>query len=347
MPLVSVLLPVYNAIKDLPRAIHSLHIQTCRDFEVIAIDDGSTDGSGQMLDEYSHQDARLRVFHQDNAGNLGKVLNKAAELAGGKYLARQDADDASAPTRLSEQIKYLDTKTRVGLCGTWNWHIDSQLGPLFSSELPDQPALLLQYLEKGMNPFIHGSVMMRADLFRKTGGYRGSLVEDFDLWLRMSETVQLGMLTRLGYYYWHSSGGISSGAHIRQQKLVRLALKLHQERVSLGHEESDWDREYEQVLNAQMAESNPDERKTFMHYAHAHHLLRLGRWDAAKADLTLASGGQGQYAQKAKRNLSLFWMAPIISAAYRLLETREPQYYTRTLAAGTSLPEFLQKTGNE
>jgi glycosyltransferase involved in cell wall biosynthesis len=347
MPLVSVLLPVYNSIQDLPRAIHSLRIQTFDDFEVIAIDDGSTDKSGQVLDEYAHSDARIRVFHQANAGNLGTVLNKAAELARGKYFARQDSDDASAVTRLEEQVQYLDSHPRVGMCGTWNWHIDSKLGPLYSSELPDDHTLLLRFLERGMNSFIHGSVMMRADLFRKVGGYRGSLVEDFDLWLRMSEITQLGMLTKIGYYYWHSSSGLSSGAHIRQQRLVKLIIRLHQERMRLGHEETNWDNEYEQIINAYISESNPDERKTFIHYAHSHHLIRLGRWDDAKAELIQASTGQGQYAKKAKRNLSFIWIAPAIAAVYRLLETREPQFYARTLATGTPLPEYIQKPGKQ
>ena len=342
MPIVSILLPVYNAIQDLPRAIHSLSAQTLADFEVIAIDDGSTDGSGQMLDNFASQDPRMRVFHQENAGNLGAVLNKAAALARGKYLARQDADDASAPARLEQQVQYLDSHMQVGLCGAWNWHIDATLGPLFSSELPDDHAILLQFLEKGMNSFVHGSVMMRTDLFRNTGGYRGSLVEDFDLWLRISETAQLGMLTNIGYYYWHSSGGISSGANIRQQKLVKMALKLHEERIRLGSEETNWDSEYIQIINSHTAEANPGERETFFHYAQSHHLVRLGRWQSAKTELLLASTGQGQYAQKAKRNLSFFWMAPALSGIYRLLEIREPQHYARTLAAGTPLPDFLK-----
>jgi len=342
MPVVSVLLPVYNAIHDLPRVMSTLREQTFSDFEIIAIDDGSTDGSAKWLDHYISLDRRLRVFHQPNAGALGKVLNRAAELAEGRYLARQDADDASALTRFEEQVHYLDHHPQVGLCGTWNWQIDSQLGPLFSSELPDNPALLLRFLQKGMNPFIHGSVMMRADLFRQTGGYRGSLVEDFDLWLRMSEITHLGICEKLGYYYWHSAGGISSGAHIRQQKLVKLALKLHEERLLEGREVTAWNDEYEQIVNAHVAEDNPDERKTSRHYARSIHLMRVGRWQAASAELTQAAAGQGQYARKAKRNLFFFGLAPFVGAIYRLIETQELQFYAKNLPAGTSLPEFLQ-----
>jgi glycosyltransferase involved in cell wall biosynthesis len=296
-----------------------------------------------LLNEFANSDPRVRVFHQQNAGALGKVLNRAAELAEGRYLARQDADDASAPDRLAGQVRYLDAHPTVGMCGTWNWQIDSQLGPLFSSELPDDNSLFLGFLEKGMNPFIHGSVMMRADLLQKVGGYRGSLVEDFDLWLRMSEISRLGVYQGLGYYYWHSSEGISSGAHIRQQLLVKLVLKLHKERLRFGQELTAWDREYQQIINMHIAEASPGERKTSSHYARSIHLMRLRRWEAARVELTEAATGQGQYAQKAKRNLSFFKFAPLVGAIYRLIETQELQRYAKTITPGTPLPEFLQK----
>jgi glycosyltransferase involved in cell wall biosynthesis len=197
-----------------------------------------------LLDRYAHTDTRIRVFHQENAGELGKVLNRATQLAQGKYLARQDADDASDASRLENQVKYLEAHPDTGLCGTWVWFIDTSLGPLFSLELPDDHARLNHYLTKGMNPFVHGSIMFRADVFQKMGGYRGSYAEDFDLWLRMSEVTRLGICTALGYYYWRSEGGISSGANLRQQSLNQLSLKLHSERVRLGQEMTDWQSEW-------------------------------------------------------------------------------------------------------
>ncbi len=344
MPLVSVLLPVYNAVHDLPRVLSTLRNQTLNDYEIIAIDDGSTDGSSNLLDKYSLQDNRIRVFHQENAGALGKVLNKAAEEAQGKYLARQDADDASALNRLEEQVHYLETHPGTGICGTWSWHIESELGPLFSSELPDKHSLLYGFLEKGMNPYIHGSVMLRADLFRKMGGYRGSLVEDFDLWLRISEKTNLGMLEKTGYYYWHSPGGISSGAHLRQARLVKLSLKLHRERLQFGREVTEWESQYQGIMKLPVNETSQEERLTSMHYAHGIHMMRLGIWNAARDELILASQGEGQYAKKAKRNLTFFRFAPIVGFVYSLRQTRETRHYARNLPPGTPLPEFLMES---
>jgi glycosyltransferase involved in cell wall biosynthesis len=348
MPLISVLLPVYNAILDLPRAIQSIRAQTLTDFEVIAIDDGSTDGSGNMLDEYAQSDTRIRVIHQPNAGALGKVLNRAAEFASGKYLARQDADDASAPTRFELQVQYLENNPHIGLCGTWVWYIENVLGPLFSYEIPDKHQLILDYLLKGLNPFTHGSVMMQADLFRNTGGYRGSLSEDMDLWLRLSEKTKLGMVTQVQYYYWRSIGGINTGSTMRQKALNQLIVNLHFERIKAGFEITNWTSEYDLIINSNPNESKPEERQAAIHYARALALLRIGRWKDYRTELQKSALAQGPYAQKAKRNLTLFWASPLVAWIYRILEMNEPFYHTRRFKPGTPLPEFLiphQKIG--
>lgn len=343
MPTVSILLPVYNAVQDLPRAMSSLLTQTFTDFEIIAIDDGSSDGSGEMLEQYARSDGRIRVFHQENAGALGKVLNRAAELAKGKFLARQDADDASAPTRLEEQVHYLQEHPQTGLCGTWTWFVDTELGPLFSLELPDKQALLRKYMDKGKNPFVHGSVMLHAEIFQKVGGYRGSYAEDFDLWLRMSEITNIGMCTSLGYYYWRSVSGISTGAQLRQHALVRLILKLHSERIRSGNEVSDWESEYQGIENLPVTESNPIERQTSIQYSRGLQLLRQGRLDLARTELIKATSGQGQYSKKARRNLALFWASPALVFLYSILERQEPEHFARKLPAKTLLPATLGK----
>lgn len=344
MPSVSILLPVYNALPDLPRALRSLQAQTWVDFEIIAIDDGSTDGSGELLDSYAKSDARLRVFHQPNAGALGKVLNRAAGLALSPYLARQDADDASAPTRLEAQIRYLEANPQVGVCGTWSWFIDAELGPLFSLEIPNKPRLLTGYLEKGMNPLVHGSTMFRRQVFEKTGGYRGSYIEDLDLWLRMSSLTHLGICPQLGYYFWRSVGGISSGATLKQQALIRLALQLHQERTRLGHESTNWELEYQKIVSLPTREAETTARQTAMHYARGLQLLRRGHFDLAKPEFEKAAIGEGPYAPKARRNLSVAKLAPLLALVYRWLEFREPEHYARRLPDQTRLPAALNLT---
>lgn len=106
-PRVSVALPVYNAGPWLRPAIDSLLAQTWSDFEVIAIDDGSTDGSGTVLDEVAARDPRFRVVHRANRGVIA-ALNDALDLARGDYVARMDADDLSEPERFRRQVEFLD-----------------------------------------------------------------------------------------------------------------------------------------------------------------------------------------------------------------------------------------------
>src|SRR6266403_1681111 len=104
-PDVSVVLSVRNGGTDLPRAIASILSQSFTNFELIAIDNGSTDETAQFLDQIG--DSRVRVYHQEDAG-LAAALNRGILLARGRYIARQDHDDLALPTRLEKQVGFLD-----------------------------------------------------------------------------------------------------------------------------------------------------------------------------------------------------------------------------------------------
>ncbi|MCH2175616.1 MAG: glycosyltransferase family 2 protein [Lentisphaeria bacterium] len=105
---------VFNGAKCLPYSIQSILDQSYKDFEFIIVDDGSTDTTAQVLKEYSKCDNRIRVIRQDNAG-LPKALIRGCEVAQGNYIARQDADDYSFPTRLQKQVEELNIDTRIVL----------------------------------------------------------------------------------------------------------------------------------------------------------------------------------------------------------------------------------------
>lgn len=340
MPTVSILLPVYNSAPELPRAISSLLNQTYTDFEIIAINDGSTDESGNLLDRFAQKDHRIKVIHQPNAGNLGTTLNTAANAATGRLFARHDADDASAPNRIADQVDYLTRNPGISLCGTWTWFIDSELGPLFSLELPDSHLLLQKFLLQGKNPFVHGSTMFRADIFQKLNGYRGSYAEDFDLWLRIAERTSIGMCPTLGYYFWRSISGISIGANLRQQALVKLYLALHHERKSIGEETLDWNAEYQKILKIPVNTINAVDRQASMHYSRGIRHLINNNYPFAKAEFENAAKGSGEFAKKAQRNLSFFWMPQLLALLYRMTESREPQHFAKIISPGTKLPKF-------
>ena len=114
-PLVSVVLSVHNGAADLPGAIDTILTQTFSDFELIAIDNGSTDGTAAVLDGL--RDPRVRVVHQDDMG-LAAALNRGIALARGRYIARQDHDDWAKPTRLEKQVAFLEAHPDHALVGT-------------------------------------------------------------------------------------------------------------------------------------------------------------------------------------------------------------------------------------
>ncbi len=193
-PQVSVVLPVYNGAAYVGRAIASILVQTFTDFELIAIDDGSTDATPQILDRIA--DPRLRVVHQDNRG-LSATLNRGLELARGRYVARQDHDDLSRPERLASQVAFLDAHPACGLVGT---RAEIWVGDVMTSRVHDHPltdaALRFELLFD--NPFVHSSVMLRKTVLETVGGYSTDPArrspEDYELWSRIARHAELANL---------------------------------------------------------------------------------------------------------------------------------------------------------
>ena len=116
-PLISVILPVYNAEKYLAEAIDSILNQTFTDFEFIIINDGSTDNSLSILQSYQTQDSRIRLFSRENKG-IVMTMNEGIDLARGEWLARMDADDIAMPSRFERQLQHLK-ETSADICGAW------------------------------------------------------------------------------------------------------------------------------------------------------------------------------------------------------------------------------------
>jgi len=193
VPRVSVLLPVRDAATWLPDCLHSLAGQSLADHEVVAIDDGSTDGSGALLDEAAAQDPRLRVFHTPRLG-LVAALNRAAALARSDGLARMDADDVAHPARLECLWSRLSNGPPVDILAS---------RVVFAGEVERSNAGLRAYVDwtNGLldhgamarerfvdAPLVHPSVMLRCEALKRLGGYREfDGPEDYDLWLRAFE----------------------------------------------------------------------------------------------------------------------------------------------------------------
>jgi hypothetical protein len=192
-PLVTVLLPVRNGSAHLPAALKSIFAQTFRDFELLVIDDGSTDSTPEIL--RGVQDPRLRVV--TNPQNIGLVpaLNRGLELARGEFVARQDHDDVSLPERLEKQVDYLRMHQECVLVGTEATQADGKGRRMYRLLRPHRAEEIRWYLCFD-NAFIHSSVMFRRQVVRQEfGGYAPSFhSEDYALWSRIArlrETANL------------------------------------------------------------------------------------------------------------------------------------------------------------
>ena len=116
-PRVSVLMPVYNGERFLKVSIDSILSQTFRDFEFIIADDGSTDGSQKIIEDYKQKDTRIIALRNKHNIGTSRTLNKGLSIAKGKYIVRMDADDWSYPDRIERQCDYMQKHPKVGVSG--------------------------------------------------------------------------------------------------------------------------------------------------------------------------------------------------------------------------------------
>lgn len=201
-PLVSVIMGAYNEERFIHQAVASILNQTFRDLELIIIDDGSTDQTAKILSAI--EDPRVKVISSRERKGLTASLNMAISLTGGRYIARMDADDLSEPTRLEEQIDYMERFPELGLIGSWYLIIDENDRPLWERPLPTSQQLKETILE--WNPFCHGSVLFRKEVVNRVGFYRTEFKysQDYDLWLRIKEHYDIDNIPKY-LYKWRIS----------------------------------------------------------------------------------------------------------------------------------------------
>jgi GT2 family glycosyltransferase len=194
-PRVTVLLPVHDAERFLPEAVESILAQSFRDFELLAIDDGSHDGSAAILDGVARLDSRVRVVRRPHAG-LVATLNAGLALAESALIARMDADDVALPQRLESQLARLEREPEL-VCIGGAFELIDEAGRTFDRAFPpcDHAAILARAL-RGESPISHSAATFRRDVVRRLGGYdeEARWVEDLDLWLRLSEHGALANL---------------------------------------------------------------------------------------------------------------------------------------------------------
>ena len=226
MPTVSVVLPAYNSELFIHDAIDSILAQTYQDFELLLIDDGSTDRTSEIIQEYGVSDHRVRVHRFEQNQGLISALNWGCQNARGQYIAIMHSDDISLPSRLAEQVEFLELHPEIGVLGAACRVIDrsGRLGA--SVAVPVLPGLIRWMLYFG-NCIVHPTVMMRRAVIEAVDYYSPDafLIDDYNLWLRISRSFDIANLPTilLRYRYW--PGNATALHHQQVEKLVTVLVQ--------------------------------------------------------------------------------------------------------------------------
>ena len=232
-PGISVIMAVRNGGTYLAEAIASIRAQSYHDWELIVVDDGSTDGSDAVLQAAARSESRLQVIRQEQLG-LVAALNRAVAGARGEYLARMDADDRAHPERLGRQRAFMAAHPEVGVLGTAMRRFGAARGvwrrPVQDADL--RAALLFEA------PFAHPTVMMRRSVWEAAAGegYREDFraAEDIDLWERLAPHTRFANLGGPLLDYRVHPGQVTAvatdtmarnGARVRRRWLQQLGLE--------------------------------------------------------------------------------------------------------------------------
>lgn len=219
-PLVTVLMPAFNASPYLREAVDSILAQTLDDFELLVVDDGSSDDTLAILRGYD--DPRIRVEALPVNQGVTEALNRGLDLARGRFIVRMDSDDISLPARLEQQVRFLDENPEVGVCG------GSIHG--FNDKREFEPAKPRRQRHEGMActlPFgtvlLHPTVIFRAELFADGLRYDPDYphAEDYELWCRLARITQLAVLPEIVLRYRMHGRSVSSRFHRIQMETTR------------------------------------------------------------------------------------------------------------------------------
>lgn len=240
-PLVSVIIPCYNAGRFVEQSVRSIMRQSYTNLEIITIDDCSTDDTLNTLEKLQKEDSRILLLKNKTNIGLVSTLNKGIKASKGKYIARMDADDIAFVERLSTQVKFLQQNANVAMCGGNYIMIDESGNAMnklkFPSSYENIKAELLFYC-----PFCHPTVVIRRDVFAAVGLYNEGLVpaEDYELWIRIAEKYAIENLDDfLLYYRWHG-GNITVTKKNEQYKALQASVKANLQKFNFSEKFFDY-----------------------------------------------------------------------------------------------------------
>lgn len=223
MPLVSVLLPAYNAEEYISEAIQSILNQTFTDFELIIINDGSTDNTEKEIRKFT--DSRIRYLKNNENIRLIATLNKGIHLAKGKFIARMDADDISLPERLMKQVNFMNKNTDIGLLGTWfrTFNREGDTNKIVNYAVDDARIRIKHLYQIHL---CHGTAMFRKSTISKCNllfDAKYKHAEDYEFWIRLQKITKFANLPFVLYKVRLNPNSVSvkyNGTQIKNTDLV-------------------------------------------------------------------------------------------------------------------------------
>jgi glycosyltransferase involved in cell wall biosynthesis len=278
MPRVSILLTCYNHLRFLPAALDGVRTQTFSDFEILALDDGSTDGTREWLTEQAKTEPRMRlIFNEKNLGTYA-TLNVGLAEAKGEFIAILNDDDLWAPEKLARQVEMMDAIPKIGIVHVGGWFIDDD-----GNRHPDPAPLGFPYprTRRGdiltdlidHNQMITSSVLVRRAAFEQCGEFNTALFGsgDWEMWLRIARRWEVGYVDEpLAFYRVHGSNAShATGKIFRDDAVIREWI-------------TTWERDYEGKMT-------PELRRAF-----GHNWACLG---TVRTILGNPKGGRQAYAQ--------------------------------------------------
>lgn len=231
---------VYNGADEVEATLHSIQQQTFSDWQLIIVNDGSTDDTPHIINAYAERDDRIQILHNERNLKLAASLNRGIAAASADLIARHDCGDWSHPERLAQQVTWMQQHDDCILLGTQYRVVTSERQLLIVPTMPQTDNDIRTALQES-NPFAHGSVMMRKSAWQAVGGYREDFpaAQDYELWLRLRDYGTFANLPD-ALYDWRFDLKATSTQHFaKQYAYARHARRLHgiaSESTTLEHD---------------------------------------------------------------------------------------------------------------
>lgn len=219
VPKITVLMPVHNGERYIEDAIESILAQTYTEYEIIIINDGSTDDSMTIIKSYN--DTRIRIVHNYPKMGIVYSLNQGLSLARGDYVARMDCDDISLPHRFEKQIQFMEANPQVAICGSWVRVFGAES---YLKKYPEHDEVIRTHL-LFESPFAHPAIMMRRNsIIKENLAYRESFqhAEDYDLWSRVPRSLKFANLPIVLLKYRKHNGQVTNSFREKQLSISNM-----------------------------------------------------------------------------------------------------------------------------